>query len=63
MKVGAGGSEGPKDSSDFKHFFIFRQCHNSMGESQFPQQELKPCPLHWELGLLTTGLTVKSFHF
>ena len=36
---------------------IFFFCHIG---SYFPNQGSSPCPLHWEHGVLTTGLPVKA---
>ena len=42
-----------------KYFFL--PCHVASGI--FPSQELNLCPLHWEHGILTTGLPGKSQMF
>ena len=38
---------------------FFFGCAVQQAESQFPDQGLKPCPLHWEHRVLTTGLPGK----
>ena len=47
--------------SYFTCLFIFGHTARHMG-SQFPKQELNPCPLHWKHAILTTGPLKKS-HF
>ena len=38
---------------------VFWLCPQHV-ESQFPDQGSNPCPLHWEHGVLNTGLAGKS---
>ena len=40
-------------------FFFFGHAARHMG-SQFPDQGLNPCPLHWEHGVLTARPPEKS---
>ena len=42
--------------------FLAMRCGMHAG-SQFLDQGLNPCPLHWEYGVLTTGLPGKSRFF
>ena len=40
--------------------FCFLGCSVRHGGSKFPNQGWNPCPLHWECGVLTTGLPGES---
>ena len=42
------------------YFFLFFGHTTQLAGSQFPNQELNPCPLHWKWGVLTTGPPGKS---
>ena len=46
---------------NLKFFKILFLAAKHVG-SQFPNQTLKPNPLHWTLGVLTTGLPEKSHY-
>ena len=46
---------------NLKFFLILFLAEKHVG-SQFPDKALKPNPLHWTLGVLTTGLPEKSLY-
>ena len=51
-----------KCSTNDLFFFFFFYCTVWPKGSYFPNQGLNLCPLHWEQGVLTTGLPGKSQH-